>query len=233
MRLNLVFHNITKNNLKFDNKYTVNVEYFIELINKIKRSISRNICRFNDFEIYFDDGYNSFYDLIFPIFRNQLHKIKLALIIEKINQKGYLNDYEIEKIIKNGVQIVSHGVSHSALTVYKNDHLQPTPLGGDYKNTPRGKNETLYSNQVLYQLIESKNTLEKKFKIKCDEFVFPYGLYNDNIIALNNKYRIYQTMSTCDEYLDKDYAIKPRILIDNEKTVQDTINFLNNLSGLN
>ncbi|MBI2103500.1 polysaccharide deacetylase family protein [Candidatus Woesebacteria bacterium] len=232
MRLNLVFHNVvqTESESEIDNKYTVTLDYLLQLIEEVNKSIINKQSTFDDFHIYFDDGYRSFIDLVFPSIKNICSKIKLAIITDKINQKDYLTEENIRVAIGEGIQIVSHGVSHAALAIYKENHLQPTPLGGEYSNSPFGQGESLHGNQVLYQLIESKKYLEKTFDVHCEEFVFPYGLYNDTIIALNNRHGIYPTISTCDEYLDEGRPLKPRILVDHERTIAETVGLLNKLS---
>ncbi|KKR11003.1 MAG: hypothetical protein UT39_C0012G0025 [Candidatus Woesebacteria bacterium GW2011_GWA1_39_21] len=223
MQLNLIFHNVVESERELNNKYTVTLEFLKEIIERIELSINNQQTVFKNLNLYFDDGYESFESLVLPYVFNKPYPIKLSVITQKLGQKGYLNKTSIRRLVKQNILIVSHGVSHSALAVYKDSELQLTAKGGVYRNSPFGQGEVLSDAEVLYQLIESKKSIETEFKIKCDEFVFPYGLYNNDVVALNYKYGIYTYMSTCDEYLDGGQFLKPRYLIDHERNVRVTI----------
>ena len=134
-----------------------------------------------------------------------------------------MSEGKIRWLQVNGVNIVPHGVSHSALCIYSGDKLLGTRYGGIYQNTPYGKGGSLTENEVLSQLLESKKALEAIGIKHIEEFVLPYGLYNREILEINRKMSIYKHLSTCDEYLDSGELLRPRFLITNDLSVELTI----------
>ena len=133
--------------------------------------------------------------------------------------------------MKEGIKISSHTSSHAALAVYREGKLQGTPLGGIYQNSPWGQGDILSENEILFQLVESKNKLRNN-NILTDELVLPHGLYNDTVLRLNYQYGLYKYISTCDEYLDYGEYLRPRFLIDNERSIKDTIDAIKNLNSV-
>jgi len=79
------------------------------------------------------------------------------------------------------------------------------------------------------QLVESRKQLEAIGIQKIDEFVLPYGLYNNQTLEINKKTAKYKYISTCDEYLDSGEQLKPRFLITSDISVKETINKIKRL----
>lgn len=222
MLLNLVFHNIVSNSKQLNNKYTVTHDYYVELIEKLNQKIKDRNTLFSDYHIYFDDGYVSFNEFIYPSI-GDYSKFTLAIVTDDINRNGFLNDSLLNMYDQKGIIISSHGISHSTLGFYKNGVLQDTFSDGPYKNSPKGQKKVLSENEVLYQLKESKTYLEKLVGHKINEFVLPYGIYNETTLLINKSNHLYKNISTCDEYLDDGDYLKPRFLIDHEKDIETTI----------
>jgi len=232
MLLNLIFHKIVLRESDLDDKYTVTYIYFENIINEITKILNRGLCKFQDFRIYFDDGNDSFEKLILPKLTTLLKKrTTLAVVTNWIGKKGYLNSYLFKKYLKEDIKIASHGVSHSALAVYRNGILQNSLKRGRYQYSPFEQGDVLSEREILYQLIESKKKL-LKVAINTDEFVLPHGLYNDTVMKLNFEFGVYKYLSTCDEYLDGGEPLRPRFLVDNEKTISKTIKQISNLSDI-
>jgi len=229
MRLNLVFHNIVKDKKEIDSIFCVTWDYYFELTQRLSILVKQNRTKFKQICFYFDDGYSSFRDIIFPKIKDNYRNYYLAIVTDWINQDSFLDQGDILSFKRCGLNICSHGVSHSALTIYKNNKLQNVLIAGNYQNTPKGKKNILKQKEVLYQLKESKKALEQTTKQTIDEFVLPYGLYNSNIIKINKNNEIYKFISTCDQSLDKGQSLKPRFLIVNIKNVDETLNLILNL----
>lgn len=226
MRLNLVFHNIVKDKKDIKSDFCITQDYYFELIEKLENLIKEDKTKFKELGIYFDDGYSSFKKIIFPKIKNHYQQYYLAIVTDWINKVGHLNEKDLISLNKLGVNICSHGVSHSALSIYLNENIQPTPNGGEYKNTLKGKKKVLNENEVIYQLKKSKEKLEKILDNQIDEFVLPYGLYNNQTIKINKNNDLYKNVSTCDEALDKENNIKPRFLVMNTRTIEDTLKLI-------
>ena len=230
MQVNLIFHDIVISSAKINNKYTITKDYFLSLMEEIGRSTKNKKTLFMKYRIYFDDGYTSFHDTIYPLLYNKPWEVTLAIVTDNLDSEGFLKSRILREYFNQGIKIASHGTSHAALAVYKDGKLQDTPSGGKYNNSPRGQREPLSENEIIYQYYESKKYLESLLSIEIDEFVFPYGLYNSQVVFLNSKYGFYKYLSTCDEHLDFGASLRPRVLINNERTIPETIKYLTSFS---
>jgi hypothetical protein len=150
--------------------------------------------------------------------------IHAAIITGRIGQEGYLETDEIKKLHDIGVIIDSHGVSHSALAVFQGKTLLDTHPGGEYRDMPYGKENTLTIEEVKYQLAESKQLLEGIIKNKVSNFVLPFGLYNKETIAIASYSTNYEKIYTCHEAYDTGQYLAPRLLI-----TQENINNVENI----
>ncbi|KKQ48429.1 MAG: hypothetical protein US68_C0033G0006 [Candidatus Shapirobacteria bacterium GW2011_GWE1_38_10] len=228
MQLNLIFHNIVKSEKDIANKYTVTLDYYLDLVEKIERLIKGGKTSFSDYRVYFDDGYISFHELIYPKI-NDFSKYTLAVVTNDVNKAGFLDDQMLIEYDKKGIVISSHGVSHASLAFYENGVLQKTLANGKYENTSRGQNKSLSENEVIFQFKESQKYLQNLLGHRVSEFVFPYGLYNKQTLSLNKTGGYYKYLVTCDEYLDSGLSLRPRFLIDHERITEATIRKILNL----
>ena len=215
MQINIIFHNIAEDNEELTNKYSVNRWYLIRLIEDIK---SKLISMENRPELclYFDDGYSSFYNVVLPMIDDIPFPITLTVILDKLDTAGYITTEQLINISNSRVSIASHGVSHAALAVYRENQLQDIALIGKYENTPFGQGEPLSADQIKYQFIESKKKLESIINKPIDEFVLPYGLYNSRVVEIFKELDLYKYLSTCDIGIDNGQILKPRFLISND-----------------
>ena len=226
MRLNLVFHNIVKNKKDVNNDFCVTKDYYFELTQKIKNLIRENKTNFKQICFYFDDGYLSFKDLIFLSIKDNWLSYYLAIVTDWINKDNFLSEKDLIFLRDSGVNICSHGISHSSLAIYADDKLQATPRGGEYINIFKGKKKVLTQNEVVYQLKESKRILERILGQPVNEFVLPYGLYNNQTLQINGNNGLYKTISTCEEFLDNGKNLKPRFLVMNTRAVDETLKLI-------
>lgn len=217
MRLNLVFHDIVSDDEEITDDFTITIQSLKSILEEINEE-EPNI----EIHAYFDDGYDSFLNLVHPLKIINPQNTTLAIITDDIGKKGKLDWKDLTTLKEQGVNIASHGVSHAALAVYKNNVLQNTPPGGEYRNAPRGRKIILSEQEVLFQLDESKKILESRLGDVC-KFVLPYGLYNEQTIKINDQNKIYDHLSTCDPLLDTGSNLRPRYLITNKKTIPEIV----------
>jgi peptidoglycan/xylan/chitin deacetylase (PgdA/CDA1 family) len=214
---NVVFHNITDSD-KTEDIYQIEAGKFKRIFDYLEKT--------GDFRIYFDDGYMPVVAALNQFIPEELRRnVVLAITPECLGKSGYMTNSDVRILFKSGFQIASHGYSHSALAIYDetDEYLLDTPAGGKYQNAPRGKTHQLSENEVLFQYIESKKALENLLKNPVYEFVFPYGLYNKNVLDVNNRSAIYKTLSTCDDELDVGNPLRPRHLVYSNKTADEII----------
>jgi hypothetical protein len=221
MYLNIVFHRIAKDNDDVRDHYEVTIDQFRTILNLVRKLNSVRDCRFNRYRLYFDDGDDSFVIRALPyILEAELLNCVLAITTDNIGGAGFLSKKDLILLHKRGVQIASHGVSHSALACYKNQLIQSTPEGGMYQSAPSGHAKVLSRQEVLYQLRESKKTLVEIAGI-ISEFVLPYGCYNKDVLKINHDYNLYDIISTCDNFLDKGLRLRPRILTRSDMSLSE------------
>lgn len=223
-KLNICLHNIVDEISNLKSVYDITISQLEILINTLKKLINNEVI--NDYELFFDDGYESFYEIAenfdFGISNGKVHT---AIITELIGVEGRLSESAILALFKSGFSIDSHGVSHAALAVFKNEALRATPHKGEYRNSPYGKTRLLSENEALYQLIESSAHLEAITGLPARLFVLPYGLYNYSTVLNVAAFTHYSKVYSCDTYFDKGKYLAPRIVItqDNVNIIETTI----------
>jgi peptidoglycan/xylan/chitin deacetylase (PgdA/CDA1 family) len=108
----------------------------------------------------FDDGYEDFYNDVFPILKRQNVKATVYIITDFINKPGFLTTNEIKELVASGlVEIGSHTLNHSYLK------------------------QTSY-NEAKRQIVQSKKVLEHAFHIQVDTFAYPFGAFDAQAIEL-------------------------------------------------
>lgn len=100
--------------------------------------------------LLFDDGYKDFYNAAYPILQKHGLTATVAVITEKIDVGGYLSEADINELLNNGFEIVSH--THS--------HPQLPNLGAE---------------SLHFELAESQKILKEKFGIDTKALVYPVG----------------------------------------------------------
>lgn len=227
--LNLVFHKIIQKESERTGEFDVLYSKYKEIIEGVERMIFEGQVYFNDYCIYFDDGEDSFIEVVLPeIPQNKLNKFKLAIITDWVGLKGMLKVKDLQLLQSKGITITSHGVSHAALAVSKSIQNRSTLPGGSYSNSAFGLVKRLKSNEVLFQYKESLLFL-RNLGLNIEEFVFPNGLYNSDVIRINKENNLYKYLSTCDNYLDSGEDLKPRYLVWDCKSIKTTLDEIKQL----
>lgn len=102
----------------------------------------------------FDDGYEDFYTVVFPLLKKYHMRATVYVIYDYIGRSGFLSEKQIQELSESDlVEIGSHTLDHVYL-----------------KQAP-----DLYAEK---QIIESKRLFEEKFHMKIKTFAYPYGAFN-------------------------------------------------------
>ncbi|MEG0576550.1 MAG: polysaccharide deacetylase family protein [Bacilli bacterium] len=191
----LMFHKISESN----DAYSINVARFNTLIKWLTekstiRAIDDSHLQNNkNYILTFDDVDISVYDEAYPILAKLNVPYYIFVTIELINKEGYLSEDNIKEMLSNSQCIIgSHAMNHILMRKLSMDECE-------------------------YQMIKSKEYIEKKFSVNCDSFAFPFG----SIYACSNKnYQVAKKhykyiFNTLDIPFDGDFTHIPRININN------------------
>jgi peptidoglycan/xylan/chitin deacetylase (PgdA/CDA1 family) len=189
MLMSLMFHHA--NSDKYSNSDYV-LSNFFEYIstrynviypNEYKKSIHRI-----EVSLVFDDAYYDFYYYVYPLLIKYNLKATLAVPVR----------YIVEKTKSSSIDRLS--LKHDAMMT-KFDH-QNTPFctwteisemvdSGNVEVASHGYNHVKLTNlklsELLFELKTSKEIIEDRLDASCDTFVYPYGVYNKNVLQEVNK----------------------------------------------
>ncbi|MEO0144090.1 MAG: polysaccharide deacetylase family protein [candidate division WOR-3 bacterium] len=122
----------------------------------------------------FDDGYYDNFKNALPILKKFNFSATLFVVSDLIGSynkwyykeanmiKPLMNEDEIKIWIDSGMEIGSHTRTHPILTNLKEKELED-------------------------EIINSKEILERKFKVEIKHFCYPYGKYNDLVVSVVKK----------------------------------------------
>lgn len=105
----------------------------------------------------FDDGHISNYDLAFPILKEFNFVATLFIVPIFVGQENYISKDQIIEMSENGMTFGSHSLSHPYLI-------------------------SLNKQDIMREVIESKNRIQNLLKKKVEHFSVPYGFYNRYLV---------------------------------------------------
>lgn len=109
--------------------------------------------------ISFDDAGWGQYRYAAPLLKKYELSATFFLWTEMIGMRGFLSDAEVRALIAAGMEIGGHGMRHRDLT-------------------------TLTSDAALYEeVFADKVAIEARFGVHARVFAYPYGVYDDRVIA--------------------------------------------------
>ncbi len=159
-------------------KYLHEHGYKIVSVEEVSKRLRMNENVKKYIAITFDDGYLNNYIHAFPILKKYAATATLYIIPDAIASHGYMggtakhmNDSQIKEMVKAGMRIGSHTMSHCDLTSIREE---------DYQR----------------ELAESKRLLEQRFKTHIESIAYPCGLYNEKIVNLVKEYGYKEGVTT-------------------------------------
>lgn len=109
----------------------------------------------------FDDGYKDVFENAAPILQKYEFSGTFAIATELLGRPDYAVWDDVIAARKVGMEIVAHTKNHLDLT------------------------SSVYSEEDLKrEIFGSKQELEEKLNVPVDFFIYPYGKYNDRVLAL-------------------------------------------------
>jgi peptidoglycan/xylan/chitin deacetylase (PgdA/CDA1 family) len=139
--------------------------------------------------ITFDDGYESFYKLAFPILKELGFPATNFLIVKWIDQPygiPKLNWDQIREMQAYGMSFYSHSYqSHEYRPVNKSGRLRPVLTHRLYlKDEKRRETPAEYRQRVLDDLTAAERRLREELGNRTGIIAFPYGAYNEELLRL-------------------------------------------------
>ncbi|MDO5397356.1 MAG: polysaccharide deacetylase family protein [bacterium] len=185
-RLNIAaicYHSVTDNPLTLstyrisDNELREDLEYFTELgYTFLKPSEMWYAHPGKNMVLTFDDGYDDFYDVVFPLLQEYNAKAVVYLIGSEIDKTGYLKSWQIKELDASGlVEIGNHTTAvHNYGWTYD-----------DYVS------DDLKVNEIIEDVKDCSSRVYNILGHGTESFAYPSGQYTyriDNILKENLGY---------------------------------------------
>ena len=152
----LVFHELVDNDI--NSFETVSIEVFEKLLQLIecKSNVCKNSENF-DFILTFDDGYKSDVTIALPLLKKYKAKAIFFIAVKNIGLDGFMDWDDVRLLNKYGMEIGSHSLTHPNFKL-------------------------LTSEEVEFELLESKRRIEEEVNCEIRSFAFPYGAYSKHAV---------------------------------------------------
>jgi peptidoglycan/xylan/chitin deacetylase (PgdA/CDA1 family) len=119
-----------------------------------------------------DDGYDDVYDFVYPIAKRYHIIINIMIPTALVGKSNYLSWSELKELSGSDlVRIYNHTTTHAPLT-----YIEPQ--------------------EVEKEIVTAQKQLNEKLRNNSHIFSYPYGLFNDDIIALLKKHGYIAAFST-------------------------------------
>jgi peptidoglycan/xylan/chitin deacetylase (PgdA/CDA1 family) len=121
--------------------------------------------------ITIDDGYRSAYEIAYPILKRYGFTATLFIYTDYVGVSGKAITWDQLKVMStDGFQIGSHTISHSDLTMKRED-----------------EKEEDYISRIREEIIASKQIIDMKLSQDTIAFAFPFGRYDESILSLTEE----------------------------------------------
>lgn len=156
--------------------------------------------------ITFDDGLKGNYKYAFPILKKYGFKATIFIAVDKIGAEDFMDWEELYRLLKEGISIQSHTMSHRPL-------------------------QNLSNKEIYEELYTSKQTIEKNLNTKVQAISFPHGSYNQEVIRIAQEagYRFMLTSNIECVYLNSfqgNFAVLGRIAMTNKMDLNKLIKII-------
>ena len=198
-----------------DNLYTVTKDDFIEQIEKISAlkipiiPLSQLVENLNSNKLHvaltFDDGNTSDYEIAFPFLKNLNLPASFFVLVHE-----QVDWKQLKEMADAGFEIGSHGLFHKDLTSIKEESLRE-------------------------ELIMSKKRIEKELNTIVHDFSFPFGRFNDRVVAecykssYVNMFSTHFGLNKTESSTYKRWSIKSSTTLEQIEKVLTSLNYRNKL----
>lgn len=132
----------------------------------------------------FDDGYEDFYSIVYPLLKKYKVKATVYVIINALDKPGYLTKEQVRELANSEyVEIGSHTFNHLNL-------------------------KNLNEKKAIFEIVNSKRALENISGKAILSFCYPFGLYQDFDIKLASSAGYLASVSTHSGFLHSQREIQ-------------------------
>lgn len=189
----------------------------------------------------FDDGYQSFYQNAYPIIKKYQAPVVLGLVGswlspemnqsinfdgKTISRSNMFSWSQLQEMVQSGfVELASHTYAlHDGILANPQGNMQPAMTARLYNNkTQKYETDKAY-NQRIYNDLKRNNELLIKHGFKSPRvMVWPYGRYNQDVVAIAEKLGmpVAFTLNDGPNTAATDLTSLRRILVDNSMSASD------------
>jgi len=149
----------------------------------------------------FDDCYEETINNVISILSKYKMKATFyfptSFIGKKFEGRKLVSENGIKKLVKKGHEIASHSHSHIPVSITLLDNIHRfmiSFLGSESENKLNflrrsikfffKKNQMKNVEQYINDILKSKTTIEKRYRVNCVSFAFPDGVYNNKVLNI-------------------------------------------------
>jgi peptidoglycan/xylan/chitin deacetylase (PgdA/CDA1 family) len=172
--------------LKEKNYTTLHIDDYTLIVNGDKPVPENSIL------LTFDDGYTDNYEIAFKVLKKYDLIGNFAIVTDVLSTREYMSPENVKEIYNAGMGIMSHTTLHCSLAQKKVENSEiiylPNLESEGVEQCPDFTfGGALTKGQVEYELVRSKNDLEKLLGTKIDTIVYPYSNYNKTTLEIAKK----------------------------------------------
>jgi hypothetical protein len=196
-RANLCFHDIADDPSVI---YTLPMSYLLAVTEALRaQGIADRVT------IYFDDGYVSLVEAVRTLLACAPElELVAALTLSFLGQPGHIGWADIDPLYESGVRVAAHGREHLHM-----DQLDDS--------------EILRHSEILRQFVASRDALQA---YRPDEFVFPFGSYNETVVEINKRHEFFPVLTTVEYGWDHGQSLRPRLMVTSQITPAEVVGAL-------
>lgn len=177
----------------------------------------------------FDDGYLSFYTQVFPLLKKYHYPATVALVGSWMDGQrdaneppaALLNWQQVRELAQSGlVEIASHSYDlHTGILANPQGNTEPAAVTRLYDSKTGYETDQQYQDRIQTALFKSADFIFQHTGVRPRVMVWPYGEYNEQVIAAAREAGMPMTMGLADSIntLANLSRLHRWILIDNPK----------------
>ncbi|MGE5389747.1 MAG: polysaccharide deacetylase family protein [Deltaproteobacteria bacterium] len=179
-------------------KYLHDNQYMVVSLAEAAQMLKNKSIPEKTVALTFDDGYQTFYDKVWPVLKQYSFNATVFVITDKVDSAPFMNWDEIKTLSDSGVEIGCHTRTHPSL-------------------------KSLASNRLGTEILQSRSAIEGNTETAVQTFCYPSGEYRQKAVDLirQNGYTAAVTTKYGTAGYNNDMYLLPRVRISRGLTLQE------------